>query len=79
MKRYFVFLGSRYHPGGGMQDFIFDCDSYRAAIMLLHKHLRDVNNNAYDLLDDDDSWCDFWEYHYTQIYDTIYKKVVFSK
>ena len=65
MKRYLAFYGDCYYAGGGMNDFITDCDTVEGcenAIKEAH-----IKNRPEDLE---------WEWVWKQIYDTEKREMV---
>ena len=65
MKRYLAFYGDWYHPNGGMDDFITDCDTVEECEKAIKE--AHIKNRP-----DDSEWKFAWK----QIYDTEKREMV---
>ena len=65
MKRYLAFYGDCYYAGGGMNDFITDCDTIEDCETAIKK--AHIKNRPDDLE---------WEWAWKQIYDTEKREMV---
>lgn len=69
MKRYLVFVGCKYYPGGGAEDFDGEHDSAAAAISQAMDAAKEAAANYSDQM-----WCYAWAH----VFDTKTKKIIWK-
>ena len=78
MKRYLVFIGQVYYPGGGMEDFLTDCDSIEECEEAIETEML-KGFSEQSIYNKEEYLKSEWELTWAHVYDTQDKTIIWSK